>query len=213
MASTVTETIQSVQYVKNCHVVEENGQIAQVFVEAELPEGDEDERTRTIKSVVRSIIGAVALNHDLQLDYRKIKVVEYKPAEESGLVIHPRIQIGAAFLRRFPRRETVVELHVLGRTAVGTWPSTDNPAQDAYYACVNALAGLGYTGFELVYLEILHNDFANEKIVLLKVKYATVPGGEETLLGVAEIQEDLPLAVVKAVLNAINRRIGLPTRP
>jgi hypothetical protein len=193
-------------------VVEENGQIAQVFVEAELPEGDEDERTRTIKSVVRSIIGAVALNHDLQLDYRKIKVVEYKPAEESGLVIHPRIQIGAAFLRRFPRRETVVELHVLGRTAVGTWPSTDNPAQDAYYACVNALAGLGYTGFELVYLEILHNDFANEKIVLLKVKYATVPGGEETLLGVAEIQEDLPLAVVKAVLNAINRRIGLPTR-
>ena len=39
MASTVTETIQSVQYVKNCHVVEENGQIAQVFVEAELPEG------------------------------------------------------------------------------------------------------------------------------------------------------------------------------
>ena len=102
MASTVTETIQSVQYVKNCHVVEENGQIAQVFVEAELPEGDEDERTRTIKSVVRSIIGAVALNHDLQLDYRKIKVVEYKPAEESGLVIHPRIQIGAAFLRRFP---------------------------------------------------------------------------------------------------------------
>ncbi|HHT74390.1 MAG TPA: hypothetical protein GX008_11840 [Firmicutes bacterium] len=212
MASTVTETIQSVQYVKNCHVVEENGQIAQVFVEAELPEGDEDERTRTIKSVVRSIIGAVALNHDLQLDYRKIKVVEYKPAEESGLVIHPRIQIGAAFLRRFPRRETVVELHVLGRTAVGTWPSTDNPAQDAYYACVNALAGLGYTGFELVYLEILHNDFANEKIVLLKVKYATVPGGEETLLGVAEIQEDLPLAVVKAVLNAINRRIGLPTR-
>ncbi len=212
MASTVTETIQSVQYVKNCHVVEENGQIAQVFVEAELPEGDEDERTRTIKSVVRSIIGAVALNHDLQLDYRKIKVVEYKPAEESGLVIHPRIQIGASFLRRFPRRETVVELHVLGRTAVGTWPSTDNPAQDAYYACVNALAGLGYTGFELVYLEILHNDFANEKIVLLKVKYATVPGGEETLLGVAEIQEDLPLAVVKAVLNAINRRIGLPTR-
>lgn len=212
MALTVTETIQSVQYVKNCHVVEENGQIAQVFVEAELPEGDEDERTRTIKSVVRSIIGAVALNHDLQLDYRKIKVVEYKPAEESGLVIHPRIQIGAAFLRRFPRRETVVELHVLGRTAVGTWPSTDNPAQDAYYACVNALAGLGYTGFELVYLEILHNDFANEKIVLLKVKYATVPGGEETLLGVAEIQEDLPLAVVKAVLNAINRRIGLPTR-
>ena len=99
---------------------------------------------------------------------------------------------------------------MLGRTAVGTWPSTDNPAQDAYYACVNALAGLGYTGFELVYLEILHNDFANEKSVLLKVKYATVPGGEETLLGVAEIQEDLPLAVVKAVLNAINRRIGLP---
>ena len=92
---------------------------------------------------------------------------------------------------------------------MGTWPSTDNPAQDTFYACTNALASLGFTGFELIYLEILHNDFANEKIVLLKVKYTHVHGQADLLLGVAEVKEDLPLAVVKAFLDAINRRIGL----
>ena len=212
MAS-VADTVRSVQHVRNCHVMEQNGEIAQIFVEADLPEGSEEERTRTIKSIVRSIIGAVALNHNLQLDYRKIKVVEYKLAgEDNGIVIHPRIQIGAAFMRRFPRQEMVVELYVLGRAGVGTWPCTDNAAQDAYFACINALAQLGYTGIDIVYLQILQNDFANEKIALLKLKYTPPQGSEETLLGVAEIQEDLPLAVVKAVLNAINRRIGLPTR-
>lgn len=212
MASSVAQTIRSVQHVKDCHVVEEQGEIAQIFVEAELPKGSEEERTRTIKSIVRSILGAVALHHDLQLDYRKIKVVEYKPDVESAPLVHPRIQIGAAYLRRFPRQEMVVELHHLGRTAVGTYPSTDNPAYDAFFACINALAELGCTGIELVYLQILHNDFANEKIILLKVKYESPVTGEDMLLGVAEIQEDLPLAVVKAVLSAINRRIGLPTR-
>lgn len=212
MASAIAQTIQSVQYVKKCHVMEESGHIAQVFVEAQLPAGTDEERTRSIKSIVRSIIGAVAMHHNVQLDYRKIKVVEYKPSDESMLALHPRIQIGAAFARRAPQQETVVELHLLGRTVVGTWPSTDNPAQDTFYACTNALASLGFTGFELIYLEILHNDFANEKIVLLKVKYTHVHGQADLLLGVAEVKEDLPLAVVKAFLDAINRRIGLPTR-
>ena len=41
-------------------------------------------------------------------------------------------------------------------------------------------------------------------------------GATDTLMGVTEVDEDLPLAVVKATLDAINRRIlikpSLPTR-
>ncbi len=210
MSTAIAETIRSVQHVRNCHVVEEQGEIAQIYVEAELQALDEEAQTREIKSIVRSILGAVAMQHNLQLDYRKIKVVQYKPHDElTGM--QPRIQIGAAYIRRVPRREVVVELHCLGQTGVGCHPNTGNTAHDAYYACINALAELGFTAFELIYLQILNNDFANEKIVLLKVKYKT-PISQDMLLGVAEIQEDLPLAVVKAVLSAINRRIGLPTR-
>ena len=92
MASAIAQTIQSVQYVKKCHVMEESGHIAQVFVEAQLPAGTDEERTRSIKSIVRSIIGAVAMHHNVQLDYRKIKVVEYKPSDDSMLALHPRIK-------------------------------------------------------------------------------------------------------------------------
>ena len=210
MSTAIAETIRTVQHVRNCHVVEEQGDITQIYVEAELQALDEEARTREIKSIVRSILGAVAMQHNLQLDYRKIKVVQYKPNDElTGM--QPRIQIGAAYIRRVPRQEVVVELHCLGQTGVGCHPALVILQHDAYYACINALAELGFTAFELIYLQILNNDFANEKIVLLKVKYKT-PISQDMLLGVAEIQEDLPLAVVKAVLSAINRRIGLPTR-
>jgi len=211
MSSAITETIRAVQHVRDCHVVEEQGEVTQIFIEAELPSLNYEDRTREIKSIVRSIIGAVAINHNLQLDYRKIKIVEYKPDETSDASVVPRIQIGAAYMRRLPRREMVVELHCLGQKAVGCHPSTGNITHDAFYACIDALAQLGFTGFDLVYLQILNNDFANEKIVLLKVEYASTYGVDH-LLGVAQIDEDLPLAVVKAVLSAINRRIGLPTR-
>ena len=138
---------QSVQYVKKCHVMEESGHIAQVFVEAQLPR----ELTRSVPARSRHRAfdyRAVAMHHNVQLDYRKIKVVEYKPSDDSMLALHPRIN-GAAFARRAPSRKWW--WNCTFRTySRGTWPSTDNPAQDTFYACTNALASLGFTGFELI---------------------------------------------------------------
>ena len=59
MSTAIAETIRTVQYVRNCHVVEEQGDITQIYVEAELQALDEEARTREIKTSC-SILGAVA---------------------------------------------------------------------------------------------------------------------------------------------------------
>ena len=123
------------------------------------------------------------MHHNVQLDYRKIKVVEYKPSDDGRLALHPRIQIGAAFARRAPLQETVVELHFLGRDCRGNLAKYGQSSSGYLYACTNALSQSGFHRFfELIYLEILHNDFANERIVLLKVKYTHVHGQADLLL-------------------------------
>lgn len=154
-----------------------------------------------------SFKGAVAIKHNLDLDYRKVKIIEFKFDEESIDEVHPRIQIAAAYQRRLPRPEMVVELHCLDNTYVGTAPNTGNAAEDAFCAFCQAFCQMGFGSLQLVYLQILTNEFSQEKVVLVKVDYTRTDQVQDQLLGVAEIREDLPLAVVKAILSAVNRRI------
>ncbi|NLJ73619.1 MAG: hypothetical protein GX331_01360 [Firmicutes bacterium] len=207
MYQTVLDTVRSVQHVKDCRIIEENGEIGQLFVEAYLTASDDEQRTQEIKGIIRSILGALAIKHNLDLDYRKVKVVEFKSDEESMEEVHPRIQIVAAYQRRLPRPEIVVELHCFNNTYVGTAPNTGDAAQDTFAAFNQAFQQMGFGNLQLIYLQILTNDLSQERIVLVKVNYTRSDQIQDELLGVAEIQEELPLAVVKAILSAVNRRI------
>ena len=201
------ETLENIQSVKSCKVVEEDGQIAQIYIEAELKAVDHDSRTQEIKGIVRSIVGAAAIHHDLELDYRKIKVIEYKPNDVETKQVHPRIQIVAAYQKRMPRRECIVELHCMNQHFCGTAPFGSSIPESVFCAFNSAFERMGFGILELEYIQILHNDFAQEQVILLKVQYKNPLGASRRLVGVAEVQEDLPLSVVKAALNAVNRLI------
>ena len=58
MLESIRRTIESVESVSNCRIVENNSIIEQVFVESEIEAIDETDRTQKIKAIVRSIIGA-----------------------------------------------------------------------------------------------------------------------------------------------------------
>ena len=136
-----------------------------------------------------------------------MKVIELKFDEDSLDEVHPRIQIAAAYQRRLPQPGMVVELHCFDSTYVGTAPITDNAAEDAFGAFSQAFCQMGFGSLQLIYLQILTNEFSQEKIVLVKVDYTRPDQVQDQLLGVAEIKEELPLAVVKAILSAGNSRI------
>lgn len=209
MGNPIVDTICSVQHVSDCRVIEEHGEITQIFVEADMSSMSQDDATQQIKSMVRSIVGALAMHHGLELDYRKIKVIEYKadePESEQEYDLHPRIQIIAAYQRRIPDPEVVVELLCRGKKCIGVAPCTDNLGKDTFSACVNALQQLGRGDMEPLYIQELRNEISNERVVLVKLKYEHPSGSHHHLVGVAEIREDFLLAIVKAVLSAVNRR-------
>jgi hypothetical protein len=210
MGNTIIDTICSVQHVSDCRVIEENGEITQIFVEADMASMNQDDPTQQIKSMVRSIVGALALNHDLDLDYRKIKVIEYKPdapESEPEADLYPRIQIVAAYQRRIPEPEIVVELLCRGRTCLGVARRTADLGKDTLVACVKALEQIGCGKMEPLYIQELKNEFNSERVVLVKLQYDHPSGSRHSLMGVAEIKEDYLLAIVKAVLSAVNRRL------
>lgn len=207
MGASIVDTICAVQYVAECRVIEEQGEITQIFVEANLSAMDQSDPTQQIKSMVRSIVGALAIHHDLELDYRKVKVIEYKRNQpELELEVHPRIQIVAAYQRRFPKPEMVVELYCLGNLYMGVAPCTDDLLKNTFSACVNALQQIGCGDMKPIYIRELKNEFDHERAVLVKLTYQHPSGSEDHLLGIAEIKEELPLAIVQAVLSAVNRR-------
>ena len=201
------ETLVNIQAVKSCRVLGDADDISQIYVEAELKALDEDARTQEIKGIVRSIVGAAAIHHEMELDYRKIKVIEYKPQDEGEEPMHPRIQIVAAYQRRIPKRECVVELHCLKQTYTGAAPVGRSMAESVFDAFLSAFLQMNFGSLQLEYLQMLNNDFSKERLILLKVKHRDPSGDIRSLVGVAEVMEDLPLAVVKAALNAVNRRI------
>ncbi len=211
MEKTLQETIESVNGVEKCRIVEEDGHISQVFIEASLRSNDDEGRVQEIKGIVRSVVGAVNLNHNLELDYRKVKVVEYKPESDGCSEVHPRIQIAAAYQRRAPVSESIVELCCLQKTYLGKSRLTRDIGLSTFNAFCDAFHQMDFGQLKLVYFHTLSNTFAQERLVLVKVLYTGLDCHNESLVGVAEIQEDLPLAVVRASLSAVNRRIVLVT--
>ncbi len=208
MSTSIRETIETINGVQRCKLIEEAGEVMQVFVESTLAGQTEDARTQEIKAMVRSIIGAVTIRHNIELDYRKIKVIEYKAETEDVTEVHPRIQIVAAYQRRFPKPESVVELYGMKANYVGIVPLKEDIGVSIFEAFGEAFSKMGFGTVKLIYHQVLNNDLAQEKIVLIKLEYVQKDEDEVAiLLGVAEVQEDLAISVVKAALNAVNRRM------
>ncbi len=206
MSNSIKETILSVNGVQGCKILEENGEITQIFVEAIFTSISDDAKTQEIKGIVRSIIGAISIHHNIELDYRKIKVIDYKPDIGQDIEVHPRIQIVAAYRKRFPKSQCVVELHCLRKDYIGTVPLEEDLGLSTFKAFLNAFQQMGFGTIKLVYLQVLNNSLAQEKVILVKLEYRS-DEESDILMGVAEAREDLSLAVVKATLNAVNRKI------
>ncbi len=81
MANDIERSIAAIPRVRSCKVVfDQEHEIEQIFVWADLQgETSETAKLRQIKSLVRSVVGTVALKHDYDLDYRKVKILEYEP--------------------------------------------------------------------------------------------------------------------------------------
>ncbi len=211
MSVDAEKTILALPDVEACRIIYESGELDQIYVSANIPTKRPAERLQHIKSLVRSIVGALALEHGWDIDYRKVKVVDYiEPQSEAPPAYEPRIRIIAAYIRYSPAPQVRVELGLGSSTYSGQVPYDESsPTESAIDAFLEAFhqTGLGQAG--LVFVYEIPSCLSHGTLVIVKLRYRCGDYEEIELLGIGESQQDLILCTVRACLGALNRRIGL----
>ncbi len=209
----IEQTILLLPEVVSCRVEMDNTRVAQIYAFVQgLPSANEpDARLKAIKGLVRSIRGVLAGKLDMNLDYRKIKIIEEVPEEkESFRSGNPsnRVKIVAAYLKRTNPPVAEVELERDGVNYQGAYKmgKKDSPLLGIFFACKEALEKIGPVAVELRYIKELKVEDDSD-VVVAKVQLSDPEEGVQASIGAAEVAGDKSLAVAKAILAAINRQL------
>ncbi|NLK08593.1 MAG: hypothetical protein GX316_07835 [Firmicutes bacterium] len=214
MPTNAENTILALPKVKACRIFFENDEVEQIFVSADIDAAAESkERLQMIKSLVRSIIGALALEHDWDVDYRKVKIVdslEVRADPENLFDQRGRIRILAAYVRYLPQPEVLVELGLDNSIYKGQ-AVYDNaqPLQSAVNAFLKAFHSMNLGKANLLFANQLPESLSHGPVVVVKFRLIDTHSQSTELWGIAESKQDLMLCAVRACLSALNRKIGL----
>ena len=181
-------------------VLEEQGQIDELHIVGS--------PGRSAKQMVRDIESLLFVRGGVRVDHRKISLVQIA---ESAIQPTP-IRVRLLDISRTTGDQATVTV-VLGmdeQRVQGIGRSRpdrdDQPEQIASYATIHALDQLiGARGqFRLENLE--RQPFGQLNVFLTHLSLTT-DDGIETLLGISVVRDDDPAAVVRAILDAVNRRL------
>lgn len=184
------------------------------------------DRSRNVKQLVRDVQSALMAKFHVDLDYKLISVAQVdnldsiiassskveQPTEE------PKFEVPRAQLKSFMMGYEGNSIKAIVTLAVGeltyTGEANGNSGINSRYrtlaqAVVNAV---NYNTDQVLTLSILDVQKFNingQSAYAVAIFYGN-KGREETLLGAAIIREDENMAVVKAALDALNRRLLSP---
>lgn len=179
-------------------VLSEQGQIAELHVLAD--------ESRGPKQVVRDIETVLLLRLDHKVDHKKISVVQLAGGLDGE---ENRISLGGISYRLDKATAEVRVSLALGDAVseiATTGPnSQQNQTRLVAAATVGALKALLGNAVDFVIEEVSILPFSRREAVMVGVTMVT-PSGEHTLIGAAFVQRDVKEAVVRATLDAVNRR-------
>lgn len=211
MSVDAEKTILALPQVQACRVMYQDGELEQIYVSANIPTQEPTARLQYIKSLVRSVVGALALEHGWDVDYRKVKIVDSLETDwEKPHSGEPRIRIIAAYIKYFPGPEVHVELSLGGSTYAGLAPyDSINPTDSAIEAFLETFHQMGLGQVSLAFAQVIPSCLYHDTLVITKLRHKYSGQAETELLGIAESNQDLILCTVRACLDALNRKIGL----
>ncbi len=193
------ELIRQVQGIISARIIAENEEIKEIHVLAS--------NIRNPKQIVRDIETVALVRLGVTLDHRKVSIVQL----QEDLECEGRIKLNSiTFKRSGQQAELTVEL-ALGEelfTGQAVGPSTAaNQLRLAGKATAAALEK--YLGIEnlLVIEDISRLTLGGRQVVAAGVAIVS-DRGEEAMFGIAAINGDIWEAAGKAVLAAVNRRLG-----
>lgn len=167
---------------------------------------------RAPKQIARDIESILVAQFDLQIDHKKISVAQVEDDEDGTFAIvestRPKL-VGVTLRTVNGMAEVKVELltgdKIIEGIAQGP-SSVHNKLRLFVEATLQALSPLTLDKFLFVTEDVGISQLAKQQIALVSITLIT-SGGEQSLTGCALVRNDDREAVVKATLDAVNRKL------
>lgn len=196
----IEETINSLHNVISSKVVMEQGEIVEIHVLAD--------NSRNAKQISRDIQSAVLTRFDVELDHKKISVAQIDFEHDFGKSDRPEINT-IQYAVAGNEIEFTVELGLHGTTAVGSAKGSNTRRNGCRLLAKAAVACL-HSMFNLENLFVIESVkevvLAEKDVVIVGVSLVS-KGRELFLVGSAVVRRDEQEAIVRAVLDAVNRKL------
>lgn len=207
----VKEYEQALRQIKSVTAVRINGSVQGEIEEIHILTG----KDRNPKQIVRDVESVLAAQFDIQIDHKKISVAQLGEDEEitSSLPdwwIRPKL-LGITSRTVNNSVEVKVELQAGERTFEGDasgFASSYNKLRLFVEATAKALNSLVQDKFLFVAEDVTIIQLMKHKVALVAITMVT-PSGEDSLAGCAIVKNDDREAVVKASLDAVNRKTAI----
>ena len=166
---------------------------------------------RNPKQIVRDVETACKARFNLELDHRTISVVQLNAADNSystDRLFLQTIQLAST------TRGSVVTVKLHSHRGDSYEGSASGPSTTGNLLKIAARAGLAaaetylHDLCQLTLNDVVPITIGNYSAVLVSITLI-IPQGEEELIGSALVHTEISEAAVRALLNAINRRVGL----
>lgn len=161
------------------------------------------------KQLVRNIQSALLSKFDFSVDHKIISIAQI----ENELIQMPqRLKLQALNLRYITEDEVQVSVELAKDGEVFTGLGHVNVSNGEIMIAIGSatLAAVHrYTRKEYFKLVKIHTDLLYEHHILVSVVSCRDKNREEMLIGTCFINADTNIAVIKSVLNAVNRRLTL----
>jgi len=170
---------------------------------------------RNPKQIVRDIESMLAAQFGLEIDHKKVSVVQLESEDETpqsyakhGEQIRPKL-VSVSLRTVNTMAEVKVELsaqdEIMEGVSTGT-STTYNKLRLFVDATINALSGFMMDKLVFATEDVMINRLGKYQVAQVAISLIT-PVGEQTLVGCAIVKNDEREGVVKATLDAVNRKL------
>jgi hypothetical protein len=202
------------------HAIKQIRSVLEARIKAD-PQGEIEEihvlsnSQRNPKQVVRDVETILLTQFGLEIDHKKVSVVQLENEEEEtkspfrkGQQIRPKL-VSVSLRTVNTTAEVKVELSAQDEVIEGIAngpSSTYNKLRLFVDATLNALSGFLVDKLIFATEDVMINRLGKHEVAQVAISLIT-PIGEQTLVGSAVVKNDEREAVVKATLDAVNRKL------
>lgn len=176
---------------------------------------------RTPKQIVRDVESALLAQWNLRIDHKRISVAQIttEGIAESSTVAPARLRVQEYHLdadsinqQAYTRVVFTWGATEAGALVRGEWSGRCLPSQYGQamaWATVDALNKIPGLEAPLVLSDLRNVTIANRPVMVAALSQLDHRRREKVLIGTAEIQGDMQGATVRAILDAVNRRVSM----